>query len=110
VQKLLYAILMVTKKLQHYFTNHEVTIIISFPLGEVVHSRDATRRISKWALELMGCNIKYVPRTTIKSQAGPTLLPSGRRSKPRLQMSPMNTEPYTSTGQLWDPARGPMWC
>jgi hypothetical protein len=26
VQKLLYAMLMVTKKLQHYLTNHEVTI------------------------------------------------------------------------------------
>jgi hypothetical protein len=61
--------LMVTKKLQHYFTIHEVTIITSFPLGEVVHSRDATGRISKWALELMGYDIKYIPRTTVKSQA-----------------------------------------
>jgi hypothetical protein len=37
--------LMVTKKLQHYFTDHEVTVVTSFPLGEVVHSRDATGRI-----------------------------------------------------------------
>jgi hypothetical protein len=67
VQKLLYTMLMATKNLQHYFTNHEVTVITSFPLGEVVHSRDAMGRISKWALKLMGSNIKYAPRTAIKS-------------------------------------------
>jgi hypothetical protein len=60
---------MATKKLQHYFTEHKVTIVTSFPLGEVVHSRDATGRISKWALKLMGYDIKYASRTTIKSQA-----------------------------------------
>jgi hypothetical protein len=69
MQKLLYAMLMATKKLQHYFTDHEVIIVTSFPLGEVVCSRDAMGRISKWALELMGYDIKYIPRTAIKSQA-----------------------------------------
>jgi hypothetical protein len=59
--------LMATKKLQHYFSDHEVTVVTSFPLGEVVHSRDAMGRISKWALELMGYDIKYIPRTAIKS-------------------------------------------
>jgi hypothetical protein len=48
VHKLLYAMLMATKKLQQYFTNHEVTVVTSFPLVEVVYIRDATRRISKW--------------------------------------------------------------
>jgi hypothetical protein len=61
VQKLLYAMLMATKKLQHYFTNHEFTTVTSFPLREVVQSHDATRRISKWALELVGYDIKYAP-------------------------------------------------
>jgi hypothetical protein len=60
---------MATKKLQHYFTYHEVTVITSFPLGEVVRSHDATGHISKWALKLMGYDIKYAPCTVIKSQA-----------------------------------------
>jgi hypothetical protein len=60
---------MATKKLQHCFIDHEVTIVTSFPLGEVVRSRDATGQISKWALEVMGYDIKYVPRTTIKLQS-----------------------------------------
>jgi hypothetical protein len=59
--------LMATKKLQYYFTDHDVTIITSFPLGEVIHSRDATGRISKWALKLMGYDIMYAPCTAIKS-------------------------------------------
>jgi hypothetical protein len=47
-------LLIANKKLQHYFTDHEVTIATSFPLGEVIRSRDDTRQIFKWALELMG--------------------------------------------------------
>jgi len=45
-----------------------VIVVTSFPLGEVVHSQDATGRNAKWALELMDQGIAYAPRTTIKSQ------------------------------------------
>jgi len=41
MQKLLYAVVMTTKKLQHYFTKHEVSVVTLFPLGEVVRNRDA---------------------------------------------------------------------
>ncbi|XP_066357848.1 uncharacterized protein [Miscanthus floridulus] len=61
--------LMVTRKLLHYFTDHEVTVVTSYPLGDNVYNRDAVGRISKWALELMGHDIRYIPRTAIKSQA-----------------------------------------
>ena len=67
VQKLLYAVLMVTRKLLHCFTDHEVMVITSYPLGDIIRNCDATGRISKWALELMGHDIRYIPRTAIKS-------------------------------------------
>ena len=60
---------MVTQKLLHYFTDHEVKVVTSYPLGEIVHNCDAAGRISKWALELMGHDIRYFPRAAIKSQA-----------------------------------------
>jgi len=67
VQTLLYVMLIATRKLQHYFTDHEVIIVTSYPLGDIVSNRDATGRISKWALELMGHDIRYLPCTAIKS-------------------------------------------
>ena len=67
VQKLLYAMLMVTWRLLHYFTDHKVSVVTSYPLGDIVRNRDAAGRISKWALKLMSHDIMYIPRTAIKS-------------------------------------------
>ena len=69
MQKLLFVVLMVTWKLLHYFTDHEVAVVTSYLLGDIIRNRNAIGRISKWALELMGHDIRYTPRTAIKSQA-----------------------------------------
>ena len=61
--------LMVTRKLLHYFTDHEVAVVTSYPLRDIIRNRDAMGQISKWALKLMGHDMRYIPRTTIKSQA-----------------------------------------
>ena len=67
MQKFLYVVLMMTRKLLHYFTDHEVLVITSYLLGDIIRNRNATGRISKWALELMGHDIRYIPHTAIKS-------------------------------------------
>ena len=67
MQKLLYAVLMVTRKLLHYFTDHEVAVVTSYLLGDIIRNRDTMGRISKWALKLMGHDMRYIPRTAIKS-------------------------------------------
>nr|ABA98926.2 retrotransposon protein, putative, Ty3-gypsy subclass [Oryza sativa Japonica Group] len=69
VQKLLYGILITTRKLSHYFQGHSVTVVTSFPLGDILHNREANGRIAKWALELMSLDISFKPRISIKSQA-----------------------------------------
>jgi hypothetical protein len=68
IQKLLYAVLIARRKLCHYFESHLITIVSSFPLVEVIQSREAIGRIAKWAVELMGEGITYAPRKAIKSQ------------------------------------------
>jgi hypothetical protein len=68
MQKLVYAILMTKRKLRHYFDAHPITVVSKYPLGEVIQNPKAKGRIAKWAIELMGQNITYAPRNTIKSQ------------------------------------------
>jgi hypothetical protein len=36
IQKLLYAVVLAQRKLQHYFEAHPVTVVSSFPLGEII--------------------------------------------------------------------------
>ena len=55
IQKLLYAVVLARRKLRHYFEAYPVTVVSSFPLGEIVRNREAEGRIAKG-------------RTTIKSQ------------------------------------------
>jgi hypothetical protein len=69
VQKLLYAILITSRKLRHYFDEYKITVITDFPLADILHNQDAMRRISKWAVELAALSIDFKPRTAIKSQA-----------------------------------------
>jgi hypothetical protein len=69
VQKLLYAVLITSRKLRYYFQEYSVSVITDYPLDDILRNQDATRRISKWAVELGALNIDFKPRTAIKSQA-----------------------------------------
>ena len=42
MQKLLYDMPMAIRKLLHYFTDHEVAVITSYPLGDIIHNHDIT--------------------------------------------------------------------
>ena len=68
IQKLLYAVVLARRKLCHYFEAHPITVVSSFPLGEIVHNREVTGRIAKWSVELMGEALTYAPRMVVKSQ------------------------------------------
>jgi len=69
VQKLLYAILITSRKLQHYFQAHKIKVATSYPLSDILHNKDANGRVLKWSVELGAFTIEFTPRSTIKSQA-----------------------------------------
>jgi ribonuclease HI len=69
VQKLLYAVLITSRKLRHYFQEYSITAVTDYPLGDILRNQNATGRISEWAVELGALNIDFKPRTAIKSQA-----------------------------------------
>jgi hypothetical protein len=68
IQKLLYTVILTRRKLRHYFESHPVTVVSSFPLGEIIQCREASGRIAKWVVELMGETLSFAPRKAIKSQ------------------------------------------
>jgi hypothetical protein len=68
IQKLIYAIILTRRKLRHYFEGHPVTVVSSFPLGEIAWNREASGRIAKWTIKLMSETLSYAPCKAIKSQ------------------------------------------
>jgi hypothetical protein len=66
--QVLYAVILTRRKLRHYFESHPVTMVSSFPLGEIIQCQEASGRIAKWAVEIMGETISFAPWKAIKSQ------------------------------------------
>jgi hypothetical protein len=69
VQKLLYAVLITSQKLRHYFQEYSISVVTDYPLSDIQRNQDATGRISKWEVELGALTIDFKPHTAIKSQA-----------------------------------------
>jgi hypothetical protein len=69
LEKVLYAVLMASRKLRHYFQAYHIIVPSSQPLKDVMRNREAIRRIGKWAAELNEFSIDYVHKSSIQSQA-----------------------------------------
>jgi hypothetical protein len=65
----LYAVLLASRKLRHYFQAYHIIVPSSQPLKDIMRNREATGRIGKWAAELNKFTIDYVHRSSIQSQA-----------------------------------------
>jgi hypothetical protein len=67
IQKILHGILITSRKLRHYFDAYYILVVFDFPLADILHNRDATGCISKWAVELGALTLDFKPRIAIKS-------------------------------------------
>jgi hypothetical protein len=69
LEKVLYALLMASRKLRHYFQAYHIIVPSLQPLKDIMRNIEATRRIRKWAAELNEFTVDYVHRSSIQSQA-----------------------------------------
>ena len=66
--KLVLALVHATRKLPHYFQAHTVYVLTEYPLQSLLKRSDFTRRIAKWETRLGSFDIRYRPRSSMKSQ------------------------------------------
>jgi ribonuclease HI len=66
VYKLLYAFLIASRKLRHYFRAHKISVV--YPLRVVRHNPNAIDNIAKWATELDEFELDFIAHHEIKSQ------------------------------------------
>jgi hypothetical protein len=67
VNKLLYVVLIASRKLRHYFQAHRISMVTSYLLRAILRKPNATGNIAKWAAELAEFELNFVPRHAIKS-------------------------------------------
>jgi hypothetical protein len=69
VHKLLYAVLIASRKLHHYFQAQKISVVTSYPLKAVLHNPNATGNSAKWAAELTEFELDFLSRHVVKSHA-----------------------------------------
>jgi hypothetical protein len=68
VYKLLYAVLVVSRKLRHYFQAHKISVVTSYPLRVVLHNPNVSGNIAKWVAKLVEFELDFTAHHAIQSQ------------------------------------------
>jgi hypothetical protein len=68
VHKLLYAVLIASRKLRHYLQAHRISVVTTYPLKVMLHIPNATRNIAKWAVELTEFELDFLSHHAVQSQ------------------------------------------
>ena len=69
MEKLAFALVIVSRKLRLYFQAHPIIVLTDYPLRKAMNKPDASRRLVQWSIEMTEFDIDYRPRTVIKVQA-----------------------------------------
>jgi ribonuclease HI len=68
-QKLLYTLLIASRKLRHYFQGHPIKVVTDRPLETILRNPNVIGRVAEWAVELQPFNISFETTKVIKSKA-----------------------------------------
>ncbi|XBI55774.1 hypothetical protein VPH35_037511 [Triticum aestivum] len=68
-QKLLFALLVASRKLHQYFQGHPIKILSTYPLERVLRSPNAAGRVAEWNIELHAFQLEFSTTRVIKGAA-----------------------------------------
>jgi hypothetical protein len=68
-QKLLYTLLIASRKLCHYFQGHPIKVVTDRPLETILRNPNVTGRVAEWAVELQPFELFFEITKVIKSKA-----------------------------------------
>ena len=82
MEKLILALVTISRTLGPYFQAHTIKILIEHPIRQILHKPETSGRLIKWAIELSEFNIRYKSRTAVKGKVLVDFL---------LEFTPLNT-------------------
>jgi hypothetical protein len=68
-QKLLYTLLIASRKTRHYFQGHSIKVVTDRPLETILRNPNVTGRVAEWDVELQPFEISFDATKVIKSKA-----------------------------------------
>ena len=68
LEKLVFALIVASRKLRHYFDAHPIKVLIAHPIRATLRKVDLAGRMEKWSVKLNRFHIEYEPRAAIKGQ------------------------------------------
>ena len=68
MEKLVFALVTIARKLKPYFQAQTIVVLNDRPLWRAISNPDIAGRLTLWAIELSEFDIQYRPKTAIKGQ------------------------------------------
>ncbi|XP_019414570.1 PREDICTED: uncharacterized protein LOC109326333 [Lupinus angustifolius] len=68
LEKVAYALLVAARRLRQYFQSHTTIVRTNQPIRQILHKPELAGRMITWSIELSQFDIRFEPRTAIKSQ------------------------------------------
>ena len=68
MEKLILALVTAARMLRPYFQVHTIEVSTEYPMKQVLHKPETSRRLMKWAIEMSEFDIRCRPKIAIKGQ------------------------------------------